>query len=71
VILNVTAGHVFREVRLGRMRERELSIGVLTTLPLPSEQPGVPVPVGETLSLHSIRCHGNEEVNRDAGSRSL
>ncbi|KAE9396288.1 hypothetical protein BT96DRAFT_977571 [Gymnopus androsaceus JB14] len=25
-VLNVTAGHVFREVRLGRMREREMSL---------------------------------------------
>ncbi|KAE9396293.1 hypothetical protein BT96DRAFT_922253 [Gymnopus androsaceus JB14] len=26
LVLNVTAGHVFREVRLGRMREREISL---------------------------------------------
>ncbi|KAE9396292.1 hypothetical protein BT96DRAFT_116886 [Gymnopus androsaceus JB14] len=30
VVLSVTAGHVFREVRLGRMREREMSIAVST-----------------------------------------
>jgi hypothetical protein len=47
------AGHVFREVKLGRMRERELS-AVAFTLPLGFAQSEVPVV--ETLrSLHSIR----------------
>ncbi|KAF9074176.1 hypothetical protein BDP27DRAFT_1317425 [Rhodocollybia butyracea] len=60
VILNVTAGHVFREVRLGRMRERELS-AVAFTLPLAFAQSEIPV--GETLSLHSI--HRDEEADED------
>jgi hypothetical protein len=42
VVLNVTTGHVFREVRLGRMRERELSTVALTR-PLAFQQSEVPV----------------------------
>ncbi|KAF9061026.1 hypothetical protein BDP27DRAFT_1370045 [Rhodocollybia butyracea] len=48
MLLNITAGHVFREVKLGRMREREFTLAF--------QQSGVE----ETLSLHSIPH--NEEV---------
>ncbi|KAF9074175.1 hypothetical protein BDP27DRAFT_1317424 [Rhodocollybia butyracea] len=48
VVLNITTGHVFREVKLGRMRERELST-VAFTLSLAFQQSKMPV--GETFSI--------------------
>ncbi|KAF9062141.1 hypothetical protein BDP27DRAFT_305605 [Rhodocollybia butyracea] len=42
VLLNITAGHVFREVKLGRMRERELTLAFQQSK------------IEETLSLRSI-----------------
>ncbi|KAF9067118.1 hypothetical protein BDP27DRAFT_1365098 [Rhodocollybia butyracea] len=53
VVLNVTTGHVFREVRLGRMKEREL------TLPLAFQQSEVPVE--GILPLHPMHRDENAE----------
>ncbi|KAF9070705.1 hypothetical protein BDP27DRAFT_1323276 [Rhodocollybia butyracea] len=47
VLVNITAGYVFREVRLGRMREHELTLAFQQST------------VEEILSLHSI--HHDEE----------
>ncbi|KAF9060722.1 hypothetical protein BDP27DRAFT_1429721 [Rhodocollybia butyracea] len=53
VVLNITTGHVFREVKLGRMKEREL------TLPLAFQQSEVPVE--GTLPLHPMHRDENAE----------
>ncbi|KAF9070711.1 hypothetical protein BDP27DRAFT_1446807 [Rhodocollybia butyracea] len=47
VLVNITAGHVFREARLGRIRERELTLAFQQSI------------MEENLSLHSI--HRDEE----------
>ncbi|KAF9070695.1 hypothetical protein BDP27DRAFT_1419717 [Rhodocollybia butyracea] len=49
VLVNVTTGYVFREVKLGRMRERELTLVFQQSK------------AGETLPLHSIVHHHVEE----------
>ncbi|KAF9074118.1 hypothetical protein BDP27DRAFT_1416440 [Rhodocollybia butyracea] len=56
VLLNIMAGYVFREVRLGRMRERELSTLAITLHQQHQAE--------ETLSLHSIRH--DEEAEEDS-----
>jgi hypothetical protein len=49
VLVSVTAGYVFREVRLGRMRERELTLVFQQSK------------AGETIPLHSI-VHCDDEA---------